>query len=172
MNKTRLFIAIFPNPAARSHLREWLDDQDLPSGGVRWQKPERWHLTLAFLGDRSLPNTLRRFRSLPLPPPEPVQLLGAGSFGAAVWIGVQHGAWLAHLARSCQLRLGVDDRRFRAHMTVAYAKHPRGAAGEVAARLQAYSGALWTPTSVDLVQSTLGPTATYNTLDSRPLTPK
>jgi len=44
----RLFYAVWPTPDARASLQ---GIPRPPTPGVRWTPPERWHVTLAFLGE-------------------------------------------------------------------------------------------------------------------------
>jgi RNA 2',3'-cyclic 3'-phosphodiesterase len=47
----RLFVAIDLSPAAVDHVAAAIDPLRWAWPGVRWGDPDRWHLTLAFLGD-------------------------------------------------------------------------------------------------------------------------
>jgi 2'-5' RNA ligase len=167
----RLFVAVWPSPEAVEHLRDTLA-VDRPGGAdLRWQPPERWHLTLAFLGDVRPERTERRLGRLVLPPAGPLQLAGAGTFGPVLWIGVAPAPWLGDLARDVRSALRVEDGPFRAHLTVA---RDRGRSAPAAARsavpaLAGYSGPTWTPEALTLVSSRTGPQPRYEVIASWPL---
>jgi 2'-5' RNA ligase len=120
-----------------------------------------WHLTLAFHGDRADQDEqverLRRLRGMAAPE---LALGDAGTFRSGVfWIGVQcSDDALERLA----IAAGADPQRWRPHLTVA--RRARGA------RLDGYTGRLWTPPQVELVRSELGPGGpVYRTVESAPL---
>ena len=174
---TRLFVAIWPSDAAREALARTLGLARRAAPDVRWQPSDRWHITLAFLGqadpERAANRIDVRARADRLPGAEPIALRGSGSFGPVIWVGVDHGSWLAALARELQASLHVADRRFRAHVTVGRA---RGAAGPARARdvvpsLAAHDGPAWTPSDITLVESVTGPTPEYRILERWPLGP-
>ena len=104
---------------------------------------------------------------------EPIRLARAGAFGPVVWVGVEHGAWLADLAGRLQRTLRVADRRFRAHVTVGRVRGPEGAARarEVVPLLLPHAGPAWTPSEFTLVESTTGPAPEYRVIDRWPLNP-
>jgi 2'-5' RNA ligase len=170
----RLFVAIWPDAAARAALRSDVDRARTAHPDLRWQAEERWHVTLAFLGDVDPVAAGRRLDALArrsLPAAEPVRTAGSGAFGPVLWVGVQHGPWLRDLARAVQDRLHVPDRRFRAHVTVARA---RGADPNVAARaavpaLAGHLGPHWLPGELTLVASRTGPQPSYHVRRSWPL---
>jgi 2'-5' RNA ligase len=58
----------------------------------------------------------------------------------------------------------VDERRYRAHLTVARARHPVDLRG-LAAALRPYAGPAWTAPTVALVRSRLGPDPRYDTVE-------
>lgn len=159
----RLFVAVWPDAAARQALRISIDGARPTLPDIRWQPEERWHVTLAFLGSADRAKAEGRLDLLPLPRAEPIRLRGAGRFGPIVWIGVEHGQWLDDLAHGIQRALHVPDRRFQAHMTVGRA---RGAAAirlasEARGGLSAHEGPPWTPEAITLVESQTGPQPRY-----------
>jgi 2'-5' RNA ligase len=174
---TRLFVAIWPSAAARESLIQTVDEARRATPDVRWQPPERWHVTLAFLGPadpaKAAARVDARVRADRLPGAEPIRLHGSGSFGQVIWVGVEHGPWLAELARGLHASLHVADRRFRAHVTVG---RLRGEAGPARARdvvptLAAHDGPAWTPGEITLVESVTGPAPEYHVLERWPLGP-
>lgn len=157
----RLFAAVYPPAAALDHLAAGLPA--LPAG---WRPTprERWHLTLAFYGEvepaavEELTERLGRAVGRTRRPPR-CRLAGFGAFGRDVlWVGVAGDrpglTRLAQRAAAAGRRTGiaVDDRRFRAHLTLARAR-----AGAARAELPAYAGPEWPVTEVVLVRSRLGP---------------
>jgi 2'-5' RNA ligase len=172
---TRLFVAIWPDTAARQALVPTVDAARLAAPDVRWQPPERWHITLAFLGPADPGKAGARIDALAradrLPCADPLGLRGSGTFGPVIWVGVEHGHWLATLAHDLQQSLHVADRRFRAHVTVGRIRGPHGPARatDVAASLVAHHGPAWTPAEVTLVESVTGPAPQYHVLSRWPL---
>lgn len=169
----RLFVAIWPDPAARESLSTLVDAARgaLPDPDLRWQPPQRWHVTLAFLGPADLPRATERVAALRLPAPEPLRLAGAGSFGPVLWVGVEHGTWLAALVHDLQAALRVEDRRFRAHVTVARARgrDPRATTRAALPLLAAHRGPQWAPDALTLVRSVTGPSPRYEVVAGWPL---
>jgi RNA 2',3'-cyclic 3'-phosphodiesterase len=172
---TRLFVAIWPSAAAGQALAHTVDAARRVAPDVRWQPPERWHITLAFLGAADPTKAGARIDALAradrLPGAEPLSLHRSGSFGPVIWVGVEHGPWLADLAHGLQRSLHVADRRFRAHVTVGRARGADGPARarDVAASLAAHDGPAWTPSGITLVESVTGPAPEYHVLARWPL---
>ena len=104
----RLFVAVWPDDAARDALADTVERARQAAPDVRWQPPERWHITLAFLGVADPGRAAARISTVErrgdTPAAEPIHLVGAGAFGPVVWVGVEHGAWLADLARRAATR--------------------------------------------------------------------
>lgn len=161
----RTFLALRPPPRELEHLRAVLP---------RWPSaPERWHLTLAFLGEVPDPRAL----SGPCAevcagsPPLRLQLRDSGRFGRGgpVWVGVAGdttglGALAEELAVACRREgIEVDRRPYRPHLTVGRRGRPDPAA------LDGYAGPLWTAAEVELVVSALGPPVEHVVLDRLPL---
>jgi 2'-5' RNA ligase len=172
----RLFVAVWPDDAARDALADTVERARQAAPEVRWQPPERWHITVAFLGVADPGRAAARisvFEQGDTSAAEPIRLVGAGAFGPVVWVGVEHGPWLADLARKVQLTLHVADRRFRAHVTVGRLRGDGGAvrAREVVPLLASHVGPSWTPGEITLVESVTGPAPEYHILASWPLRP-
>lgn len=161
----RLFVALRPPPAAVEHLLAALP---------RWpSRPERWHLTLAFLGEVDDPDPVRAQLRPAVASAAPFELAlrGSGTFGrgAVVWVGV--GGDVAPLrslasvvSAACRAAgADVDDKPYRPHVSVGRRSHPDPAA------LAAYDGPAWPVSEVELVRSTLGHTVTHHVLDRFPL---
>ena len=162
----RTFVAVRPPPAAVGHLRSVLPSW--PSA------PERWHLTLAFLGEVADPSTLAPGLAAvcAVRPPLALRLAGSGTFGRGgpVWVGVEGDrAGLTSLAdavaQACRdAGVEVERRPYRPHLTVGRRGRPDPA------RLAAYAGPSWTAAEVELVASRLGPPVEHRVLDRFPLT--
>ena len=179
----RLFVALWPPPDAVSELLATVDDVRKDAPGLRWTRPEQWHLTLAFLGevpdDRRPELDERLARAASRHPPLTLRFAGGGRFGTRVLFTRVDGDRepLTRLAASVSAaarrsRIPVDDRPYRPHLTLA-----RGRDGEdlrpLAARLESFAGATWTAARLDLVESRLGKgpdrTARYVSVASWPL---
>jgi RNA 2',3'-cyclic 3'-phosphodiesterase len=173
----RLFVAIWPDGTARDALSDTVTRAHMVANDVRWQPPERWHVTLTFLGvvdpgrAAALISTVEQRGDTPTA--EPIRLVGAGTFGPVIWVGVEHGAWLRELARVLQHTLRVTDRRFRAHLTVGRLRGDGGAARArgVAPLLSSHVGPAWTPGEITLVESVTGPAPEFHILERWPLCP-
>jgi 2'-5' RNA ligase len=175
----RLFVAVWPGASAIAHLAAAVEALQVDSGPPRWLPGERWHLTLAFLGEvdeatvprlqAGLARAARRANRTEL------QLAGAGRFGNNVlWVGVAGSAAplteLAGRAGAAARRTGIvlEDRQFHPHLTVARGRD--GCDLQLWARtLVSYAGPSWPMDQVSLVRSTLGPQPSYTELASWPI---
>jgi 2'-5' RNA ligase len=178
----RLFVAL-PIPAAqRAEVATAVADVRSAAGdrpGLRWPPPERWHLTLAFLGavdESRVPALVERLgRAARRGTPLALRVEGAGRFdGRVLWAGV-HGdvPELRSLATSVAAAarhagIDVEDRPLRAHLTIARAD-PSVDLRPLVAELAPFTGSPWTATAVELVRSTLGAQPAYETLAKFPL---
>jgi 2'-5' RNA ligase len=176
----RLFVALWPPPDAVSELLAVVEDVRRDAPTLRWTAPERWHLTLAFLGEvveERRPELEERLaRAASRHPALALRFAGGGRFGSRLLFTRVDGERepLTRLAASVaaaarRSRIPVDDRPYKPHLTLARSKD-----GEdlrpLAARLAAFSGRPWTATQVDLVESRLGSgPARYTSLASWPL---
>jgi 2'-5' RNA ligase len=160
----RLFVSLRPPPEAVTHLRA-----ELP----QWPSaPERWHTTLAFLGDVAVPEPVDEALAAALdgaPAPQ-LRLAGSGTFGSrTVWVGLDGDLDdLQELARRVsaavrQAGVRLERRRYRPHLTVGRGGRPDPA------RLSGYRGPQWTAREVELVRSDLGRTASHTVLARYPL---
>jgi 2'-5' RNA ligase len=146
--------------------------------------PERWHLTLLFLG--TVPaSAVASLLAAGAPavaaaPPMTLRLAGGGRFGSlrrpqVAWVGlegdvaplVQLAGRLAAAARG--LGLPVEDRPFRPHLTLGRWRPRIPADGALPDRLAEYRGPDWRVTEVRLLESHLGPTPTYETVGAWPI---
>ena len=181
----RLFVAVDPAAEARTHLEEALRPLRDAPGAPRWVPAERWHLTLLFLGAVAVDDVagLRSALGAAVLPTPPISLriAGAGRFGPVrrpqvFWAGLQGdvGALtgLAGRLRAAVRALGltVEDRPFRAHLTVGRWRAGRPADPGLPGRLAGYRGPEWPVTEVALLESHLGRPAPYETVAIWPLT--
>lgn len=175
----RLFVALVPPPEAVAHLGVTVVAVSAAHPDLRWIPPERWHLTLAFLGeveDRRLPDLVKRLgRAASRHPVLRLRFAGGGRFGRQVlWAGVQGDVpALGRLAGSVtaaarRTGLDVDERPYRPHLTLARTRTPADLRPLLPA-LAAYDGPEWTAEQVQLVRSRLGPSPTYEGLLRAPL---
>jgi 2'-5' RNA ligase len=178
----RLFVALALPEQARTDLVRAVDDVRRASGpldGLRWAAPERWHLTLAFLGEvpdpkvptvtSSIGRKVARHAALRL------GVAGSGRFGRRVlWVGIAGdvpalGRLAAAVAAGARRAgVAVEDRPYRAHLTIARSE---GLADLVplAEALAAYTGPTWTAGEVLLVRSRLGPRPVHEPIAAWPL---
>lgn len=104
-----------------------------------------------------------------------LRLAGGGRFGSprrpqVAWAGLEGDVGplvdlarrLAAVARS--LRLAVEERPFRPHLTLGRWRAGRPADGSVVDRLADYRGPSWPVAAVRLLDSHLGSTPTYETI--------
>lgn len=109
-----------------------------------------------------------------------LRLAGGGRFGPprrpqVMWVGVDGDVRpLSDLARALTgaaraLELPVEDRPFRAHLTVGRWRPREPADGTLPSRLADYRGPAWPVTEVRLLESHLGPSPTYDALAGWPL---
>lgn len=183
----RLFIALVPPAAALDDLAAACAPLRRARGDLRWSDRDRWHVTLAFLGEVAeeslvrlvprLERAARRHRAFGL------ALAGAGAFPSparanVLWSGLSGDRKaLGELAMSVSAgarRAGAGPdttgpreagRRYRPHVTLARCR----AAVDVrpiVAGLSGYQGPTWTAGEVHLIRSTLGGDPRYENLGS------
>jgi RNA 2',3'-cyclic 3'-phosphodiesterase len=131
----RYFVAVRPTAAVRAELEE------IPTaefGGVRWTRPDQWHVTLAFLGDvdeSEAVGALERVDhpSVPVGLGPKVGLLGTNAV-------VVPATGLDELAAVVRAEFGsiapeLASREFRGHLTLARARSdpPPGLVGRAVA---------------------------------------
>lgn len=180
----RLFVAVDPSPAARDDLRSAVAPLGDAWPGLRWTPVEQWHLTLAFLGEvedrRVEPLAERLARAAARTSSFSLALRGFGAFSSprragVVWAGVEGDVGsltrLAERATAAARHTGiaVDARRFRAHLTIARARHPPLDVRDLVSRLAEYAGPAWPVGELRLVRSHLGAQARHETLQAWPL---
>ena len=181
----RLFVAVDPPAAARTHLEEALRPLHGADGEPRWIPAERWHLTLLFLGavpEDDVAGLRLAVGELALrTAPFELRIAGAGRFGAGrrpqvFWAGLDGDVapltGLAEALRAAVRALGlpVEDRPFRAHLTVGRWRSGRPADPALPDRLAAYQGPDWPGAEVALLESHLGRPTPYEKVATWPLT--
>ncbi|MEV7626222.1 RNA 2',3'-cyclic phosphodiesterase [Actinoplanes sp. NPDC089786] len=161
----RLFVALFPPEDVRDELRRHL--RDAMTRPVRLTAVERWHITMAFLGenpDEELPEISQAVGAAAAGGgPIRLRLAGGGNFGTALWAGVDGD--LPALFR-LRARLPLGNGPFTPHLTVSYRDH-----AEVRAALNAYAGPPWTASELVLVHSRHAEGLGYDRVSAWPLQP-
>jgi RNA 2',3'-cyclic 3'-phosphodiesterase len=192
----RIFVALFPPPSAVADLESFIARLNLGQAGaagrdVGLDAPERWHVTLAFLGEideeglaaaegaiaRVAEAWSREHAGLP-----PLRLADGGRFGTGsstvLWAGL-HGdlGRLTDLAGQIDHELAEvglpssDGKPFRPHLTLARCGD-RLSSDEVAAdlaELHQYAGPTWKVDEIVLVRSHLSDNHRYERLRAWPL---
>jgi len=113
-------------------------------------------------------------------PPLTLRLAGAGRFGSVrrpqvAWVGLAGdvrpltdlAGRLAAVTR--RLRLEVEERSFRPHLTIGRWRPGRPADGALLDRLAGYAGPPWPVREVLLLESHLGPAPRYDTVAAWPV---
>jgi 2'-5' RNA ligase len=179
-----VFFAVDPPDDARVHLEQSLEPLRDAAGAPRWVAPDRWHLTLLFLGavpeDRVPPLAAVAGDVVGSAPAMSMRLAGAGRFGPlrrpqVFWAGLDGdvqpladlAAGLAAAARG--LDLPVEDRPFRAHLTLGRWPPRRPADGTLPEWLAGYRGPVWRVGEVRLIESHLGRASPYETVAAWPV---
>lgn len=182
----RLFIAVNPDPGAAQHLQQAIEPlRDDPAlSGVRWVPVDRWHITLAFIGEVESAHLPRLVEALTnglakAPAALPLHCHSAGQFGdRLLWMGVagtDHGDQVPLLSLARSVRritrrsgLPVDTQRWQPHLTIG--RDRQGAGATAASRsLAHYCGPSWQPREVLVVSSILGPSPVHQVQAAIPL---
>ena len=151
--------------------------------GPRWAEPDKWHLTLQFLGPVAvLGPVVDALAEVGRLPSFPARLGGAGAFpnrrrARVVWIGAVEGAepmiGVAAAVGRALAPLGYETERgpFRPHLTVARLRTPSDVAPVLDAIGEGSIGPAWTVDEVVLYGSRLSSAgARYTPLARVPLT--
>lgn len=181
----RLFVAGYPPEQATASLTGALDPV-WPELGESWRPVpvERWHVTLAFLGEVASERvdelSGRLARAALRSDPPGVWLAGGGAFptvraARVLWVGVDGDrVGLRRLAD----RVGAAARRtgipgagggFHPHLTVARQRGGRADATGWRRAFDGYAGPPWPLGPVHLVRSHLGPRPWHESLHTFPL---
>jgi len=187
----RLFVSVEPPAEAVAHLGAVVETLEVsranaPGRSTRLASRDRWHITLAFLGDvasnRIDPVAAAVRRGLEeVTGPVGVHFAGGGTFGrgrfAVLWVGLAGDiGGLRRLAERVRrelrrARLPFDAKPFRPHLTLARPgdRVARDLLAADVATLSAYAGPVWTVDAVHLVDSELGPNPVHTHLASVPV---
>ncbi|MGH3933830.1 MAG: RNA 2',3'-cyclic phosphodiesterase [Pseudonocardiaceae bacterium] len=162
----RLFVALVPPGEVIDELKASTAPMRELVPGLRWTRPEQWHVTLAFLGEvgeHVVDELTRRLsRAAARHPPLSLSFGGGGRFGHQVlWMGVRGDRdGLCRLADSVRAaarrsRLRLEQRPYRPHLTLARADAAVDLRPLVG-RLVSWQGLPWVAVRLHLVRSRLG----------------
>lgn len=175
----RLFIGMNPPEEAICHAGRMVDQFSSATPDMRWVPQQRWHITLAFLGEVDsgrIPRLIDGLRSVAAEhaPLSAMTLAGAGTFRGSLWLGVhptEPHSPAGQLARDVQRAMRdagvpVEDRPWRAHMTIArWRSSPElDRQGRELAGAMDYAGPTFDIDAIRLVHSLTGATPTYTDL--------
>ncbi|HUJ06377.1 MAG TPA: RNA 2',3'-cyclic phosphodiesterase [Streptosporangiaceae bacterium] len=184
----RLFVALAPPPGPLGELDRVVAPLRADWPALRWVGQERWHVTLAFLGEVA-PDKLaglgeRLARAAGRHPSLSLRIGAAGAFPSAararvfcahITAGTQDLAGLRALAASVAAgarRAGApppdEGRRYRPHLTLARSREPSDLRALVQA-LAGFAGSTWMTSQIHLVCSQTGPATHYETIGTWPL---
>jgi 2'-5' RNA ligase len=194
----RLFVALSPPATALAELEEAAVPVRASWPELRWVGADRWHVTLAFLGevdDGKLDELNRRLERAAARHVGQSLAIGPGNAFSSIKrarVLIVHiegqttalGALAASVAAGAR-RAGAPSedegsgagpggrppgtsRRYRPHLTLARTRQPSDLSGPVQA-LEGFHGQPWTPTEVHLIRSVLGSRPRYEAIGSWPL---
>ncbi|MEE4492905.1 RNA 2',3'-cyclic phosphodiesterase [Streptomyces sp. BE230] len=164
----RVFIALAPPDPAKEELARELRSAYGTHPGMRWNRIEDWHITLAFLGE--LPADTVPLLHPPLAgvaaahQPPRLALRGGGDFDDRVlWTGIdgdmdelhELAADVRTAVRGCGITF--EERPLRPHLTLARARRgDQSSAAEIAAGISGFTGRRWAAQRLHLVGSNAG----------------
>ncbi len=184
----RLFVAVTPPPDALAELDAAVAPLRADWPALRWASVDRWHVTLAFLGEvaeerldglrerleraagRHQALTLRIGRGGAFPSPGRARVFCAHISGEPAALGALRAlaASVAAGARRAGAPPPDEGRRYRPHLTLARGKQPADLRSLVES-LSGFAGQPWNAAAVELIRSKTGPQPTYQTIASWPL---
>ncbi|MGH3715403.1 MAG: RNA 2',3'-cyclic phosphodiesterase [Micromonosporaceae bacterium] len=180
-------MAVDPPPDAVAELAEVVAGLHVARAQARLAASERWHLTVAFLGDvaeERVPvaqDALAAAASGPSARRHELWIAGGGTFGGragtVLWVGVGGEVdRLKQLARAVgrelrAARFSLERRAYRPHLTIARpgTRLDRAQLAEDVATLAAYQGRPWPVTHLHLLRSELGPHPQHTRIATYPL---
>ncbi len=129
----RLFVGLNITDAIRDALESYTTtlQRELPDKGVKWVRPESWHVTLKFIGESRHAEEIQRALSVVQSPHIAMTFRGVGFFSPksprVFWAGIESGPELASLAEIIDKRLrplGVSKEtheyeEYQPHLTLA-----------------------------------------------------
>ncbi|MGV3531818.1 MAG: RNA 2',3'-cyclic phosphodiesterase [Chthoniobacteraceae bacterium] len=186
----RLFLAITPPPeilenvaAVQAQARAQLSFR-----GLRWERPEKWHITMQFLGsleESLVPSLCAALAETRHPPPFRAILAGPGAFPTmrrprVLWLGLGGELAALHLlhdgivAATSTFVSHAETRKFTPHLTLARIQQPLRKPEIKAIEAWAQSvqppSTSWIVQEFELWQSTLGSGGSaYTLVQSFPL---
>ena len=184
----RLFVALLPPPQVLAELEAAVVSLRPGWPGLRWAAQDRWHVTLAFLGEVSearldglrdrLGRAAGRHESVQVrigrggafPSAAKARVLCAHIEGEATALAGLRGlaASVAAGARRAGAPPPDEGRRYRPHVTLARSRTPADLRPLVGA-LSGFCGSAWNSAYVELIQSQAGPQPRYDSIGSWPL---
>lgn len=184
----RLFVAVTPPPAALVELDAAVAGLRAQWPKLRWAGPDRWHVTLAFLGDvaeerlddlgqrldraatRHHGVRLRIGRGGAFPSAAKARVLCAHIEGDPQSLTDLHrlAASVAAGARRAGAPPPDEGRRYRPHLTLARSKQPANL-GPLVDALSGFTGTAWDASMIELILSRTGRQPSYQTIASWPL---
>ena len=179
----RAFVAVVPPAEAVEPLQAAVERLRPAYAGLGWVAKERWHVTLAFLGDVDegrLPRLQRELAQLADTDPFELRVAGAGCFPRpsrpqVLWAGLEGDVtalegFAATVTRACRAaKTAPDLKPFRAHITVARARRSPVDVAPLLAALDDVAGPPWSADRFALYRSHLGPQPRYEELAGWPL---
>ena len=186
----RLFVALTPPQDALGELDAAVVPLRPEWPALRWASVDRWHVTLAFLGqvDESRLDGLRDRLERAAGRHHALQLrIGSGgafpSAGRARVLCAHISGEPAALEGLCGLAASVaagarragapppdEGRRYRPHLTLARCRQPANLRSLVES-LSGFTGKSWDATEIELILSKTGPQPSYETIGNWPLRP-
>lgn len=166
----RLFLAVWLNQELRQAIHDYLRQLSLNSDGVRWVRPEQFHVTLQFLGEQPAELIPRLNQQLiDLAAGTSSFQLGLGAGGCfpergtprVLWLGLTQGATeLSALAKAigiacANVGMNGDEKPFKPHLTLGRVKTPSACFNQELLRQGVHGNML--VTSFSLVESVLKP---------------
>jgi 2'-5' RNA ligase len=162
---SRLFVAVWPDEGARAALATLARPEEV---GVRWVRPEHWHVTLRFLGEVDEDDAAAALDDLAAATPSAVLGPAVSRLGRTVLCVPAAGLdELAAAVAAATAEVGEppDPRPFAGHLTLARLRH-RGSCRLAGHKVRAEMAV----PEVALVASTLGAAGpTYRTVVTVPL---
>ena len=154
-----LFVAIVPPPPAIAALAAAVERLRETTPDLGWVAPGRWHITLCFLGPHEPNDELdsRLARVAARHEARPLHVAGAGRFGDRVLFAKLAGdlkPLAAGVTRAAE-RSGyqVEDRPFRAHLTLARGRRTRVDLRPLVTALADVRGPEWAANELRLMRS-------------------
>jgi 2'-5' RNA ligase len=148
-----VFSALLPPDDVVEAIAEMLGE---PGDGLRWEPPERWHITLAYYGPDDVETRAAWLgERLAGRPAVDVRLEKAATFPGVLWLTAA-GSDLAPLALAAGA--GAEPRPYRAHLTLArFPREEPGLAARWTEELAGFTSRSWQATEVVLMTSERGP---------------